>query len=277
MPNYLDTDDSSGLLGHFIGTVKTSWWSTPMAETNGEQTAEWAQETRLYWDVSVDDVLQEFGDTVPESLTLSFTCGKGWLADVAGREVRHKDAASDEEVEAGTAKPKLFRSDSVYGRFVAMIIGKFSDWGDQEILDDGGEIVVDLDAVSKFLTDHRTPDPRDAKVWEGIQWEFRGMGRSWTDRQGKEMPAHMKALPVRMLGANDVAETSSPDAPFIDNAADLWGAAGADVPTLSTLTALRNAASSHTEFMKNAALLPAVKDNEALLKVIEENTDGPWS
>lgn len=278
--NLLDTDDSTGLLGHFIGTVQTSFWSTPMAETDGKETADWAQDTRLYWEVSIDDALQEdYGGTIPESLTLSFTCGKGWFADESGREIRHEDDASDAEIEAGTAKPKMIRGDSVYGKLIALCIGKINTWTQMNVMDSGPELEVDLVDVGKFLSEHRTPDPRDAKIWEGIQFEFRGLGRPWTNKKGETVEARMKALPVRMLGAKDVANKSEETTIADSESATVvrWRDAGADDATVATLAALANAASSHTEFMKNAALLPAVKSNEALLKVIEASTDGPWT
>ncbi len=277
--NYLDTDDSSGLIGHFIGTVKTSWWSTPMAETNGKETADWAQQTRLYWDVAVDDVLQEFGSTVPESITLVYTCGGGWWADGSGREARHEDGPSDEDVESGKAKPKLFRTDSTYGRLIALSVGKVGEWPNLDVMDDGDDVEVELVTLGKFLSEHRTPDPRDAKIWEGCQFEFRGLGRGWTNKQGQVMEARMKAYPVKFLGAVDVAATADapapdPGTPGLDQA---WINAGADSGAVATLNALANAASSHTEFMKNAVLLPAVSGNEALLDVIGGQTNGPWS
>lgn len=274
----LDTDDSSGLLGHFIGTVNTSWWSSPMAETNGKETADWAQDTRLYWDVSVDDALQEeYGGTVPESITLTFTCGKGWFADEKGREVRHEDDPSDEEVEAGTAKAKMFRGDSLYGKFINLCIGKTEIWSQMDVMDGGPDLEVDLVDVGKFLREHRTPDPRDAKVWEGIQFEFRGMGREWTNRAGEKVEARMKALPVRMVDSKDITTNETPAAAEVPRLDSAWVDAGADVSTVTTLNALANAASSHNEFLKNAALLPAVSSNEGLLKVLEATTDGPWT
>lgn len=293
----LDPGEDFVRLGYFVGTVRKSFWSTPAAETEGKATGDYATKTRLYWSVDVDDVQQDL-DEAPENITVQITIGNGWYADESGRHVRHEDAPSDEEIIAaqGRLKPKKFSPSSTYGQYLSNVTGVKNGYRAKEIriLDGGPELQVALKDVGEFLRAHGRTDARDASVWEGFQFQFRGVGFVYDTKDPKpDDELFMNVVPVACTGYPDssVEPGTAPAASGASSpAADGTGeapqspqgfvlaaarAAGADEATLTTLSKLAHAASSHAEFMGNAMLLPAVKDNEAVRAAVATDP-GSW-
>lgn len=301
----MDPGDDFVRLGYFIGTVRNSFWSTPAAESEGKASGDWAMTTRLYWSVDVDDVLQDVDDA-PENITVSLTIGKGWYADEAGRHVRHEDAPTDEEIiaAAGKLKPKRFSPSSLFGQVLGNIQGSrtgYSAKGGVRVLDGGPDLEINLSDLGKWFRDHGLRDSRDASIFNGCQFMFRGVGFVYdSDNPKPDADLFMTVVPVALCGVpsgdtagngagtNPVSVSPGPvaspttgvpaSAPTTPQGGFLASlkAAGADEATLTVLAKLSTAASSHAEFAGNALLLPAVKDNEAL-KAAVATDPGSWN
>lgn len=244
-----DTDDSSGLLSHFIGTVKESVWTTDSSRQDPNKPF-------LQWHLSIDDVLQEnFEGTLPESIVANISIGNGWTEDEDGLTVEHKDGLEN------------FKSSSVYGKIIGLVAGKSSDYGSNAVVKDGGPAPkVDLKGVAKYMQANGYDDPRRSDIWTGLTFEFRGIGFKFRGQNEDEVFAN--TLPVRLVGEGEAAPAkAAKDEPVADrDTVGIWTAAGADEETAGTLAALANKAKNHSQFAKEALLLPAVKDGSEDLR-----------
>src|SRR5262245_38332207 len=153
-------DESTGLLSHYIGTVETSFAGTDAAYQDGTV-------TRMSWDTTVDDVLQEdYDGIVPETLTQNITLGDGWDTDLDGR-LFHED---DELRASKNLKPKEFKLTSVYGNLIGLVAGQVDDWynGNYEVNDGGEPFNCDLTGVMTYFDKNKIDDPNDPKAWQGF-------------------------------------------------------------------------------------------------------------
>lgn len=246
-----DTDDSSGLLSHFIGTIDESVWTTDSSRQDPNKPF-------LQWVVTVDDVQQEnFEGTVPETITVNLSIGNGWVEDEDGATIEHKDGLEN------------FKASSVYGRIIGLVAGKSSDYGSNAIIKDGDPAPkVDLSGLRKYMEANGYDDPRVAAIWKGLTFEFRGIGFKYRGQNDDEVYAN--TLPVRLVGEGEAATSTPKTAPkaaaAVRDTVGIWSAAGADDETATTLNDLANKAKNHSQFAKEALLLPAVKDGSEDLK-----------
>lgn len=246
-----ETDDSTGLLAHFVGTVQKSVWTTDSQRQDPNKPF-------LSWLLSVDDILQEnFEGTVPEGVTTNISIGNGWTEDEEGNTVEHKDGVT------------AFKSSSVYGKIIGLVAGKQDTYGSNVVVKDGGpEIEVDLSGVAKYMQANGFDDPRVANIWEGLQFEFRGIGFRYRDTKSDD-DVFGNVLPVRLVGENAEVKsggtvTATKSEPVVRDTVGVWTSNGADEETANTLNDLANASPTHATFRKQALVLPAVKDNADL-------------
>lgn len=253
-----DTDDSTGLLAHFIGTVKESIWTTDSEKQDPDAAF-------LHWTVTVDDAIQSnFQGEIPDELSVNITCGKGWVDDEEGATVEHKEGL------------EMFKSSSVYGKIVGMVAGKESDYGDNaEILDGGPAPKFDFKGVAKHMQANGHDDPRVAAIWNGLQFEFRGIGFRYRGTKGQPF---QQVLPVRLAGVGEVEaapKAASKSAKEPVDTTPIWLTAGADAETADTLNDLVNSSKNHAAFAKQAVLLAGVKDNDELRFQVLESANFP--
>jgi hypothetical protein len=294
--DYFDTDDSQGLLGHFVGTVVDSFYSNDLAVSEGKAIYDGNDKTKLYWHVRVDDVLQEdYSGVVPETVTMSFGLGDKWWANEAGDQVRHEDDPGDDAVERGEAKPILFRTNSNFGKFLGLITGKNDayrgDFGEAVALDGGdSDVNYDFSNLPSYMRRNKLTDTRESKIWQGLRFEFRGLGIKYRSTQGDP---RMRALPVRYLGTDTTdagvavspdssAEASTPRSGPV-TAETVSKLLPSDTPPdlVESITTLVSTSASHTEFMRNALMLDGVKGDEEINKVVKaavmSEHEGPWA
>ena len=275
-----DTDDSAVFLTDFVGTVVRSFWSSAEAQAleAGRDAPDYkgADRTQLYWHVRVDDILDPEFDRDVESVIIPISVGSGWWADEAGENVTHED---DTE-----AKPRKFRGDSRLGQILSLIRGAKDEYKDVAHYSlDNTQPDYDMSPAMKWVRETGFKDTRYARGWEGSTWRFAGVA---TDVGGDREP-RLKSYPVAFLGAGEVngdnggsgsgvAHTPSSTEP-VDRAAlsnTLPADTSADV--VENLARVLDAASSHTEFLRNAVALPGVKGNDALTQAIMDEANGPW-
>lgn len=283
--NYMDTTEGPGFLGAFIGQVNLPFWSTPEEEgrnnPNGPPDYKDADKFKLYWNVQVLDITQEWDGEDVKSVNKSFGIGKQPWAPMASapNNIRHEDDPGDAAVEAGEAKPILFNEKSGLGMLLALISGKFDEWhtddADAEIMDGLGPVRYDLTSLGKYFRDNEIYDSRDADIWKGLIFEFRGLGLKYGTNKVRMTPLPVRWLP-EFSGAADLSKLSGArDGGSAPDTA-VWESAGADAATAATLASLVTRSPNHAAFAKNAALLPAVKDNETLMAAVMDETNGNW-
>jgi len=260
-----DTDESTGLLGHFVGRVNSSIWTTDSQRDDPNKPF-------LQWDVQVQDVLQEnFQGKVPETVTINVSIGNGWVEDESGESVEHKDGL------------EMFKASSAYGKIVGIVAGKASDYGSNaEPMDGDGKIVADLSGVAKHMQEHGFDDPRISSIWDGLTFEFRGIGFRYRQKPGQ--PANdpfQLVLPVRLVDGSESAAattkrgTGTKAAKEAVDTVGTWTTNGADDDTANTLNDLANSAKNHSEFAKNALLLDTVKESDTLRDAVMDSTNFP--
>lgn len=269
MSDYWDepVDESSGLLTHFVGQIEDSFWSDLAAETKGQATGDWAQNTQLFWHINVLDVLQgDYERDVPPTITINIGVGKKWLRDPENDDLVEHEDDTDE-------KPLKFHVQSGLGKVLALVAGKDVEkvLGEFKVLDGDDERVdVDMSGVADYFRKMGFRDARNAKIWEGLIFEFRGIG--FPTRDNKNPRA--KAYPLRFLGDDPevitAAQTPIASAPEVENSPWLEFTTPAIAKTLNKLAA--NAA-SHEDFVSNALLLKDVGNNEALKAAVEDESN----
>lgn len=293
--DYMDTDDSQQLLGWFEGTVLDSYWSTSRIESQGKATFDGADTYKLFWHVRIDDVLQEYDKMVPPTMSVSMGVGEKWIQDPDNKNiVRHEDDPGDEAVEAGRAKPIRFKGGSMLGKFVGLCTGKYDSWYTQTpvdglvdepvVLDDGPGLEYDLAGVrGNFSQRGIVADPRDASIWTGMRFLFRGVG--FVYRSTKGTPP-FRATPFAFLGHDPDAhedspsstEAASPAGPVVDSSdVALALPEGTEPELVERLTELVNTSDTHTSFMRAALKLPEVKGDAAIKAKVMDVDAGPWA
>lgn len=262
-----DTDESTGLLGHFIGRVDKSIWTT-------DSKREDPNKPFLQWDVTLLDALQEnFQGKVPEEVVINVSIGNNWTEDEDGVTVEHKEGL------------EMFKASSSYGKIIGIVAGKADDYGSNaEVMDGDGKLVIDLSGVAKHMQTNGYDDPRVATIWNGLVFEFRGIGFRYRGSKGDPF---QNVLPVRLVdseesGPNVAAPKNSGGKKAATKAAaepvdtvGTWSGAGADDDTANTLNDLANSSKSHSEFAKNALLLDAVKESDGLRDAVMNSDNFP--
>jgi hypothetical protein len=258
-----ETDDSTGLLGHFIGTITSSIWTT-------DSTRQDPNKPFLQWDVEVVDVLQEnYTGKVPDDLTINVSIGNGWTEDEEGQTVEHKDGLES------------FKGSTSYGKIISLVAGKVNDYGSNAVPMDGdGKVTADLSGVAKHMQANGFDDPRVASIWTGLTLEFRGIGFKY---RGSTDDPFQNILPVGLAGVDDdhkpaakatkAAAKAAPKEPA--DTVGVWAGAGADDDTANTLNDLANSAKNHSEFAKNALLLDVVKESDQLRDAVMDSANFP--
>lgn len=294
MPNEVydpfDPDESQQLLGHYRGTVLESFWSTDRVQSKGKANYDGADTTKLFWLTSIDEVLQYgYNKLVPEANTIKFGVGEKWIPNEDGTRIEHEDAASDEEIAAGNAKPVPFGGGSLYGKFLGLVNNKYTSYftdspvdpmvDEPKVLDDGPEPEYQLYGARAKLQQLGRNDPREAGIWVGFQWEFRGLGfwyRS-TKRPG------FGVVPVTYVGFNEDTPSVAPGAPeqagSVVDAADVAARLPGDTEPglVEQLAKLVSVSASHTEFMKQALVITEVKGDDAIKAAVMDSENGPWA
>lgn len=291
--DYFNPDDRQGLLGWYSGTVIESFWSTDRVQSKGKATWDGADDSKLFWLVRIDDVHQDYDQMVPPTMSAKMSIGKKWLPNEDGTFVEHEDAASDEEVAAGTAKPLYIKGSSMYGKFLGLTNGNYESYYTQTpvdpmvdepvVLDDGPEPDYDLTGVRQEMNRLGRKDPRRADIWVGFQFEFRGLGFKY--RQTKGTPG-MNAVPVRFLGFDPEAhidgsgaagEAQSSNGSVDPASVSLSLPDDTEAGLVDDIVKLVEVSSSHTEFMKQALVLDGVKTNNGVKSAVMDAENGPWS
>jgi hypothetical protein len=278
-------DDSSGLLTHFIGRVKTGFWSNLFAETQGKASQDFAHNTMLFWQTDVLDILQanyESSGTPVESILVNYGIGNGWRQSI-------DEPALVEHDDDTESFKKKFHGNTALMRFVYLISGQNSEYEGAVVLDGDGDLpAVDLRGVQDIHRQHKVTSLRDATVWDGLIFEFRGVG--FPSKQNPK-PANPKPVPVRYMGYSEdgvvdlskisgVVSTRNPTEARSSGLGTLtpeqtepWTAAGAEPATVSTLTKLWAGSKDLDAFTRNAMMLPAVKDNDALTAAVSATVE----
>ena len=269
-------DESSGLLSHFMGRVKTGMWSNLFAETQGKANQDFAMNTMLFWQVDVLDILQanyEVSGTPIEQLLVSYGIGNGWHP--------HPDNPNlvEHEDDSGSSLKK-FHASTAFMKFVYIVSGKESGYPNALVLDGDGDIgTVDLNGVKAIHAKYKVTTLRDASIWNDMIFEFRGLGfksRNVPDPRPRPYPVRFYGVDpanVPEVGSGSETSTSTTNPAEASNGVGgtvapaqitAWGEAGAEPATVATLTKLWANAGTTDEFVGNASLLPAVQGNDAL-------------
>lgn len=267
-------DDSSGLLNHYVGRVKRSFWSTMFAETQGQANQDFAHTTMLFWQNDVLDILQaNYSSSGPptESSLSSFGIGNGWLqlADDPNM-VFHEDDQPDEL--------KLFHSNTALMKFVHLISGKNTTYEKAVVLDgDDPSFQVDLAGVRAIHAQKGVRTLRDATIWENMIFEFRGLGFP-TRRNPDPSP---RTMPVRFLGydESDTPALDYSNGPTPTVAGQAGGQLGDWSPTDRLATALPAAradavarlwgSAASVEAFEKQALVLLKNDDDATAALVE--------
>lgn len=260
MPGF-KSDQSTGLLQHFAGTIGQSFAGTNAQYQDGTV-------VRVTWDVEDIEVLQEdYDGLVPDSIGVNITLGNGWDVDDNGI-LFHED--DDMRVSKGL-EPKDFKQSSFMGNLISLIAGETDRYVGNPEVDDGGEELGELDLtdVLSYFESQGFDDPRDPNIWEGLRFEFRGV--RYTMRNGD---SYGRTVPVRLLGTPDGSSKASESGPVAYAFSDLYGVSAETEGKLNTAL---NKAKTQTQFVKSAiALGKEVKENEDLMKALVAD-DGPWA
>ncbi len=178
------TDNSSGFLTGFVGTVQDSYADTDPNYQDGKVTL-------AIWDVSVDKVTQGgYEGEVPETVTVSFPMGKDWFS-ADGNLVEHprnKDA---------------FHASTMYGKLVDAITGAVENYGENASRTDGIDLVVDLTSLLPEL-EERAGDagPMDMSLWKGLTFEFAEVHFDFGEnRKTGDRIQTNRTMPVAVVGA----------------------------------------------------------------------------
>lgn len=175
-----DTDSSSGFLTGFTGTVEDSFFGTDPRYNNGETLL-------LQWEITVGEVTQDdYDGEVPETLTVSFPCGKDWITEdgVTAEHPRGKET---------------FHSSSIYGKLIDAVTGKVANYGDIASRTDGADLEVELGPLMAMLEERG--DPTDASVWKGLELAFAEVCFDYGENRktGERMVAN-RTMPVGVVG-----------------------------------------------------------------------------
>lgn len=266
----LEPEEDFKALGYFKGTVTKSFWSTVLAESNGERSGPGTDRTKCFWYVTIDDVYQEDFDGDVPTKTVSFSIGQGWEADEDGLTVRHQDDPADDLVEAGKAKAKRFNPNTGLGRILGLASGRHDEYqGKWEVIDGGERPTFDMAEVGRYLRTQGLTDARVSNIWEGLQFTFRGLAFTY---RGFDDPVP-GVWPVVFHGAN----TNSPVELALVDPMTVSTLLQKDTnpEAVDKITEALNRATSHTEFVRGA--LSLVEGDDVNKAILLDKQNGPWS
>jgi hypothetical protein len=258
-------DDSSGLLGHFVGKILDPFWSNIASESQGKVSGQGSDQTQLFLNNEVVDIMQEdFGGTVPETLTISLGIGKKWWVDP-----ENDDVVDHEDQVEGSDKQLKFHASSAYGKVLALIAGRDPEetLGEYKVLDGGGDVEFDFSGLKEYFRKNGIKDARNAKMWEGVIFEYRGLGFVYRNLEG---PLRMKPFPVKFLGVGEIDgnKATTTTAPKAEEHGVVWPDA---TPAQSkTLNKLMASSKSQEEFVGNASMLDFVSKSDVLTAAISD-------
>lgn len=294
MPEDLLTpDDSSEFILDYSFTVLDSYWSTPAEErTEGGKSFDGDDKVRLYWHVRPDEVFQDYDGKVPETMTVNWTTGTGWVIQEDESQVRHKDDDPDADESDPEYKPKRFKASCMLGQFLGLVTGQQETYRARKgvrVMDGGDEdeLTYDMTPAKDYLIEHGFGDPRDASIWVGTQWRSRGLG---LDYGNDDMEVRAKALPVMFLGVDPEvrAEADAGVTPSATGAPEARGGVTAsDVQAgapftlgdseAEALARLVTTSTSHPQFMRQALALPFVKEDDAVKAWVQDADGGAYT
>lgn len=252
-------DDTTGLLTHFVGRVKRSFWSTLFAVTEGQAAQDFAHNTMLFWQNDVLDILQaNYSASGPpvESVITSLGIGNGWHQTADEPALVYNEDDQDDQV-------KRFHETTAFMKFVLILSGQKSTYEKAVVLDGDGELgPVDLAGIRAVHAKNGVTTLRDARIWENMVFEFRGLG--FPNRSNPDPKP--RALPVRFLG---VDESETPELTYTDSrspaatqpASGALGAMPDNVAVIlpqdkqEALTRLWGSSISREAFTRNAAVI----------------------
>jgi hypothetical protein len=178
------TDQSSGFLRHFAGTVKEPYFGTNPQINEG-------QTLLLTWPTTIDESLQEgFDEKVGEEETLLFSCGKDWETPDGGETAVHRSGND----------AKQFHASSAMGMLIDAIIGRVENYGENASRPDNEELEVDMADLADVLRSRGVPT--EAAVWDGLRFEFAEVLVDYgPDKKNEGQRIQSKrAMPVKFLG-----------------------------------------------------------------------------
>lgn len=272
-------DDSPDFLSDFVGTVKLSFWDTPVGQAlvDGREvpTFDNADRPQMYWQVTVDDITQEGWDKDQASIPVTFSIGGGWQLLENGTLVHEDDTAE---------KKRGFKPTSRYGQFLGLCFGREDEYKDIDKTDNVSKPVeYDMSSAAKFVR-NEVGNPRDAEKWIGSQWRFRGLGTQMRNVRLRDV--RIRPYPVAYLGTNGenggggsegVQESGQESVGSLDPAVVAQLLPANTTPeTVETLTKLIEVSNSHTAFLRQALVIPEVRSNDDLSKAISDEAGGPW-
>lgn len=176
------TDESSGFLRHFTGTVKEPFFGTNPKIGEGR--------TLLLHMPTVIESVQQDGleDQIGEEETILFSCGKDWETPDGGETAVHSSGNSS----------KLFHASSAMGMLIDAIMGKVANYGENASRSDGDELVVDLTDAFDVLRSRG--DATAAATWDGLSWQFAEVTVDYGKDKSGEPIVSRRALPIKFLG-----------------------------------------------------------------------------
>lgn len=293
-----ETDDSSGFLTNFIGKVIDPYFNEDANYKEGALLA--------YWECQVLEILQEWEGDLPRNddddptVTPSWACGTGWETD-------DNDTATH-------PKREQFHASSLYGRIIDVITGKVANYGPQASRTDGQELVCDFDGLIDVLTERG--DPRDAKVWEGLIFEFAELMIDFGKDKQKGGDARMtstRPFPIRWVSDDETKGSSkakakpkattktskaAPKAAAKDTKGDKVAAAKAkaaaakaktkssddpfagvvdNADLAAALLELLDSSDSFDAWLDGVVEIDGVADDNDLLQVLLDADNGPWA
>lgn len=275
-----NVNESDNRLGYFEGTVIEDYFSDSMTESGGKANFPNADQTCKFWKVSVDDILQDYDGKAQDEVSIKLGLGKGWEKTPDGTAVRHDDDDPD-----NPDADKDFDVRSAYGQLIALCVGKRKEWKARRVepLDGGGPVEYDFDGVRDYMRANDLDDPREAGVWTGTRWLFRGLGFQY-NRDDDELIFSVR--PVAFLGAGDNVKPSGSSGPgrveIVEISADDVSSllAQRDIGVTEELAGqiakLVVTSSNFAAFGRNALALAGPSD-EGLKTAIMDQAAGPWS
>jgi hypothetical protein len=280
--NLMDPEETDNSLGWFTGTVIEDFFSTPAEESGGKATFQGADRWTRYWKVKIEDVHQDWDYDLPENniITVQFSLGgENWFpTDESNTAVRHKE-------DTGEGRPRTFDLKSKMGQLLGLINGKRQAWkADEVIVMDGGDVEVEYDMTpcAAYFAEQEFTDPRQAGIFNGTRWLFRGLGMKYNPRKGEtERDVRSKPHPVQFLGTSDTPlepTATKPGGPEVDQGilseilfgadTDLW----ITEEVVENVAQLLRTATNHSQFARNV-----IAAYPELQPVAMDKANGLWS
>lgn len=192
-----ETDESSGFLTNFIGTISDAWFGTDENINQGRTLL-------LHWECTIHEVLQEHSGDLPTNddddpaVVISYACGSDW-------------ETNDGEVAEHPKGKRGFHASSALGGVLDALSGKVANYGAQAHRTDGQDLVVDMghercskeDGHQGCVLEVLAKDGRsstDARAYVGLTFEFAEVQIDYgMNKQTGQQMLSTRARPVRWL------------------------------------------------------------------------------